>query len=865
MSGNPDSLPADDPRAAPEPVASLDLDRPAFIEASAGTGKTYAIEHLVLRRLLERPRHRLPSLLVVTFTDKATQELRERIRQRLQLAFDALPEGDAHRALLAQVLNDFPHASISTIHGFCQGVLRRYAYFAGLPLQREMKEGKGLFNDALQRLRRRWEGLAPAELQNRESLLESCLGKKWKKELPRCAQSFRPGVDEWFPGRTLTQEQVEREAEPFLDAWKDLAAKLGPDYGFEGHSIQNAVNQSGVAKDNWKFVLTPLKKLLSALSRWNDPKVDSLQAFFKDALPTKSSKWFYLEGAQASRLLDSKRRDLTPEAWLDCLDSLDALRKGQEAWKLILAGAQRAVARETAEGILIEAEGLRRERGLFTFDDCIRETAEALRRCPPLVEGLREEFSAAIVDEFQDTDSLQWEIFRRIFLPEESSTEKSGEVLPLVCIGDPKQAIYGFRGGDFRAYREARLAFETLARRGEAQGYGLRSNFRSHPALLEKTNALFSQAPWFGGGDETPLGSGWHLPPTGETLSFTAALPGRIAKPGEPEQDFPRLVALVYPEADAQAGNKEPLAPVWRRSAYRALAARVQELLVQGNTPGQIALLARSHRELESVAHLLRRLRIPVRLAQRELFEEPEAWHWTALLDALARPGESAPLDLALCSRFFRADDDPLPAADASWEPPVWSRWQAWAEARDWPRLFQHLLRDTGLVVREAREPDGDRRVKNWRRLAAVSATIAESNRFDLPELARWWRQRLSGRDDEEDTGTQIPRTDPDRVVLMTLHASKGLEFPHVLVTGLSRPMQPGKVVKLPRAQGGFSYRLVSVEESEGEDPKSLLRAQEDEENRRLYYVALTRARESLTLICPAPAKKTENTPPYEI
>ncbi|HLP42618.1 MAG TPA: UvrD-helicase domain-containing protein, partial [Fibrobacteria bacterium] len=490
----------------PETVARLDLTRHGLLEASAGTGKTYAIEHLVLRMLLENDQLELPQILVLTFTEKAAGELKEKIRGRLawRLAQGGLTPSARDRLRDAHL--GFDRASIHTIHGFCQRVLRNYAFENNALFRLDLvKDNREVLQQALvEEMRSTWltdagegpEGLAAFRA------MAGALGlgarARWDGKLLQVAESYNPArgdalLPECDPARVAAAEDAMLAA---VEALRILFPGLG-----SGNSGDTSFG-SDVAKTflteyrTIRFTNATLKKktpqvVESALAlaaacppaRGRAERLEQCEAFLEAITLTAAKQNFacLLPGPGEGDALSGPAL----EALQALVRALDNLRGGSRARARERAALAYADQRKVILGLRNRAQAFKREKGLIGFDDMIEGVHAALKDRPGLDRALRLEYRCCLVDEFQDTDPLQWDIFRRLFL-------EAGGTHPLFLIGDPKQAIYRFRGGDIFTYMDARGALQDLSQKGKAQGLSLDTNYRSSEAMVEACNAIFA-------------------------------------------------------------------------------------------------------------------------------------------------------------------------------------------------------------------------------------------------------------------------------------------------------------------------------------------------------------------------------------
>ena len=469
-------------------MSGLMLDTPAvlafpltgmrLIEASAGTGKTYTIANLYLRHIVEG--REVAGVLVVTFTKAATDELRGRIRARLFETLALLEqETDTEDSFLAALLARLRHqgvaeqaikrlrfavramdeAAIYTIHGFCQRVLSEFAFNSGQQFQLEVLADDGdLWHRAIQDWWRR-AGYPLNAVQAQlfhdslgdfdafESLVKPLLGAERKRLLPE--------VDGW--DRVLTRwEPLAVELEALAIRWRR-----------DGATLQQLLRESkGLSRNKQGFYHA---------SRL-DPALDELDEYFAMAERMPPPKTFKVLTAQSLRGAALKRVDpeLNDEFFLRCdgvWETFCALERDLRAAALMDAAA---FAREQVRQAKFTAQ-------VLSYDDLLAEMYGALRggNGAALADEVRRRFPVAMIDEFQDTDPVQYGIFRELY--------RDRPDCGLIMIGDPKQAIYSFRGGDIFTYMQAR---EDV---GETGIYTLGINWRSTPQLLSAVNAVFEQ------------------------------------------------------------------------------------------------------------------------------------------------------------------------------------------------------------------------------------------------------------------------------------------------------------------------------------------------------------------------------------
>ncbi|MGK8708903.1 exodeoxyribonuclease V subunit beta [Metapseudomonas otitidis] len=804
---------------------SLDLldspfDGRSLIEASAGTGKTWTLTALYARLLLERQLG-VGQILVVTYTTAATAELRERIRARLA-ALLAMYEGapapdpvlaglharypgeDAHRRLLLAV-HGFDEAAIFTIHGFCQRALQDAAFEAGGDFDSELAADDRDVLDAL--LADLWRAelaaaepawarflaqkrLTPASLRQR---LRGHLGKPYLRIEPRDAApgDLAPACDAWEHARSL---------------WlRDATSCLAELAAFDGLNKRSY--------DAAKFAL------------WHS----ELDAYFADPAALFAPPAGLEKLAREALAKGCKKGfDLPDYPLCSALQGLvDALEAAKPAGEARLIALQVRLL-DTLNRELPQRKAAQR---LLAFDDLLNRLDEALQgeAGDALAAALRERYPVALIDEFQDTDPVQYAIFRRVY----PGGEAGGD---LCFVGDPKQAIYAFRGADLATYLKAR---DEAARQ-----YSLATNHRSVPRLIAALNRVFDRPRPF-------AEPGLDYPPVGAS-------------------DKPRP-QLVLPEGGA------PLELVWlgdeplgKGEAGRAVAIdtarRIAALLAASGagqayfeadgvrTPlrgGDFAVLVASHRQAGDVAAELATRGVPsVRRGRDSVWHSEEAAELAAVLAAYAEPGREGVLRYALSTRLLGRDAQALARCqddEHAWdeERERAERYHQLWQQHGFMRAFRAWLDEQAVAERLIALPDGERRLTNLLHLAELLQ--AESLlRPGLEPLLAWFIAQCQAESHGDDALLRL-ESDAERVQIVTVHTSKGLEYPLVFCPYL----WDGALLRRDEditchAEDGTP--LLDLGGPELEAHRERARRERFAERLRLAYVALTRPRDRLWL-----------------
>jgi exodeoxyribonuclease V beta subunit len=814
----------------PEILARPELkEGHAVIEASAGTGKTFTLEHLVLDLIINE-KAKIEEILVVTFTDAATRELRERVRALIRKVCDEnadLPEGssedywvidDAVRGRLREALFRFDGASISTIHGFCQRVLSEQAFLGGRLFEQEHADGSEMFGLAFReeaRIVLAEAGPLGDALRlwiERENTLQD-LGDL----LYRC---HREGSPERCPITPLWDPPGLQKAVQDLPARDDLNA-----------AVQQLFTDK-LARGGYEKLLQRLTAALDGMQA-----ADNLEKTISIFLDWADKKC-------AINKVDHKQ--------LDHLNWAAGLPGAPGLLQDLAAGLDEIVKRAAPEGSFFAYELLprvqmrlssrKRSLGLIDYDDMLLGVREALTGTDAgvLIDTLRQRWRYALVDEFQDTDPVQWEIFRRIFVDGTASHR-------LFVIGDPKQAIYSFRGADVHTYE---LAKNHLILNCKATRLPLTYNYRSTEPLIEAVNEILmiedEQGKVFFDGlnryDE-PVQCGdktrraelavqtavpvhlFHLHSGGEKLSAP------LVKRGVGCFIAEEILRLTDPDGGLlTSGRNSEAAPISLSDIY---------------------VLTRSGREGREIGEVLRRYGIAHAFYKQDgLFKTAEAEDIQRLLCAIDSPQEPAARMAAWLTPFFGVALSDLPA----WKEAVSSHpliallleWKRLAEAHAWSRLFDTIVTDSGLVRRLIFSGE-ERALTNYLHLFELLLADAHARPVTLTELARGLKARIDGRKLPEGREGDVQRleTDKDAVQILTMHKAKGLEAEVVFIGGgFGNPGGRGIQMSIYHQD---NLRCLHLGKPLG-IIAGAIEQEISEENQRLIYVAMTRAKSLLYL-----------------
>lgn len=761
-----------------------------LLDAGAGSGKTTVLVERFARAVIE-DNIDVGAILTITFTEKAAAELRDRIRTRLRAV------SDDSAALATE------GAWISTIHGFCARVLRTHAFTAGLDPnftvldEHEANELQdGALDDALAELARSEAGAdliaayGPRVLRTAitHAYSELRAGGQLHPHLPTSAQA------------EYARLTGARSAERCRSELFELARVVGNELA--------AVNEPGKQVLAGLAAIDRVPRVLAGGVPWPG-ELDRIK------LPGGTAKALRTEiCAEYRATLEELRLLAAQDCAITTADTLDTLLRGYGA-------------RYTE---------LKRERSALDFEDLELLARELLKR-KDIGRRYRERFARVMVDEMQDTNRVQLELIDLV----------AG--VDLFMVGDAQQSIYGFRHADVALFEQRGQKLAEIGARASLQ-----TNFRSRVEILTAINAAFG---WALGDDFRPL-----LPSPREQDA--------IRTPEEP------LVELLIVDKDAVMTTDDPdllaaagSSTLWRLAEARALAARVAELVAAGAaTPGEVVVLMRATTDIQVYDRALADAGLPTYvIGGRGYWEQPQVIQLTCYLRALANPLDREAWQTTLLSPLCGLSLDGLVLLAAGARDQLAAsdrerleRFESWflPERGVAARLGVELLLERALdfsdyEISVVTRANGRRRLANVRKLMRLAREWETANGADLRGFLSLIRRRATA-DGVRESEAPVESESLNAIRLMTIHRSKGLEFPVVCVADLGRKQanNGGGLIRIGRDRRRLGLQLKRAGSGDrinalwydqlGEEQ----RESEDAEERRLFYVAMTRAKERL-------------------
>lgn len=823
VSANADAL-----NMIPEPLNALTF--PLFgkrlIEASAGTGKTYTIANLYLRLLvpsgpslsgnsgdLDKPLT-VDQILVVTFTEAATAELKARIRGRIRAARKALLQGESSDVFLADWLaqmsddqragaiekllyaeKQMDEAAVFTIHGFCQRMLSQNAF-----------ESRMLFQQTIET-----DELAPLSMAVKDVWRSVFYPMDDTKAA--LIQPIWSNPDALLKDLYLLNNQPDAKIavpdydwESALSQAQETMAAVRAMWLSQSHDIVEALERSGIKRTFWR---KDPSKDIDAMTQWANSTRFELD---------KSLEKFDTH-EHASRL--SKGGDLPAHAFFDLVQTLRESFPDAGRLKAVLLTQ---LWQQTQERM----KRWKRSTQSLTFTDLLTSLDVALTKdeAGKLAERIRHLYPIALIDEFQDTDAVQYRIFSTIYAP--ATVDQN--TLGLIMIGDPKQAIYAFRGADIYTYLAAKKRVDSV--------YSLATNYRSSAAMIQAVNGLF-----------TTQAEPFRV--TG--IPFIEVQDRGVASGFTRQGQTQAALQFLYQASDEPVSAKD-----YRQTMAQSCAAHLHQLLLEGQQgsaliegqgvrPKDIALLVTNFSQANALKDALRQRGIAsVYLSDKgSVFETVEARELLIVLTAILSNGQESKLRSALATSLVDwslEDLDTLNHDDV-----VYEKWgQAFRDYLEiWDKqgllpMLREFMQDVSLAANMLSHTGGERRLTDF--LHLTEKLQQKSLELDSKEgVLRYLRlaiQTPNGNSDEQKIRLE---TDAELVRIVTIHKSKGLEYPIVYLPFAFTPYRDQDKSALYHDAQQQLWIAIDPDEAQTEQHKEELYAAEI----RLAYVALTRSKEA--------------------
>ncbi|HTN21622.1 MAG TPA: exodeoxyribonuclease V subunit beta [Pelobium sp.] len=784
-------------------ASTVELTGSNLIEASAGTGKTYSIAILVLRLLLEK-NIAIKEILMVTFTKAAVAELEERIRLFVRLAYKvaqgesikdstitnlvkSVSDGNPQETeqLLKEAVLFLDETAVLTIHSFCQQTLNEFAF-----------ETDQLFGIDL--------------MQDASAILEDETNKFWRKFVT----TIPTQVLGLLTNHGLTKNGLKKKVSSHLSGQKYYFYNFGESYLMCDDDYNNLAEELKLKQQAIDNQYNELLQYIEKNKANIIAECDKNAYVKKNILPLIDDVASFIDSVNDKR--DKANVIKTLPNILEYLDNLDKLQT--EKTDIL----KQVITKITCNGIQQISEGINHYKNRYnqiSFDDLIAKLHHALIERPSerLVNCLQQKYKAVFIDEFQDTDRLQYKIFEKAF----------GTNTILFYIGDPKQSIYAWRKADIYTYFEAK---KNVNRR-----YGMNHNFRSSARLIDAMNIFFKPEEDF---DTFHFGDA----PLEERINYLEVeSPVKNTKGNLLYENLP----TVPIEITVCAKNDE---------IYEALCAQIvtifndQEFKIDDNgnirnvLPKDIGILIRNKKAGIEIKKQLTRYGIPaITIDDGKVLQSTEASYLLYVLQAITDISR-ANINKALLSPFTGFNDDNILALDSDLivelfrnYKVVWDKDGIYTALKTWIKDFSI---ESKLLNTE--NSDGERIITNLYQLIELLHKTQSRKNLNSLELISWLKRGIEGMETEGDEFEQRIENDEDAIKIVTIHKSKGLEYKIVFAPSLdllADTKHPDCSFRNPNGDYISAEKKDLTPEELAEVAK-----QAEQENRRLIYVAITRA-----------------------
>lgn len=757
------------------------------IEASAGTGKTYSLAILVVRLLLEK---KLPieQILLVTFTEAAAAELKERTAKFIRLALrETVTKGsskeeniakivqkceldnETKQKLLRQALLDMDKATMATIHSFCQQTLTEFAFETGQEFGKElMTDIDAIVNQKVEEFMRNDVATKAMLVEKIQGILIAAVQNKLK------GQEFWPSADS---GKLI--KSIDHILEELTSLLTD-----------KKHYFNEGVREQ--IADDFKNDRIKGRKP-------DDNKKTEILNSLKS--PEKSFKLFTQQ--PVAKYIQNNFQDL--------YEGANKLNKEVNEYETAL---KELLILKIITDLPQKVKQKLNEKNALTFNDLIQLLYD-VRENPDLIKLMRAKYKAVFVDEFQDTDPKQYGIFKTFFQDDDETV--------LFFIGDPKQSIYGWRQADVETYRSARDS-------DKMKKLKMNKNFRSSASFIAAANEFFQ------------LDSHSKLEYVEVEAKDNKTESGLFA------QDEP-IPAIQILKSDAGQDANEFTQEVMKYLFSDALRLRLNkngETLNKNVSPANVAVLVRTGRQGKEVKRVLDKLNIPsVLIADENVFASQEAKELKIIFKAILNIN-SGNIKHAFITRLIGMDIAQLHQINEDVVLPFFHQCKSLWEKDGVSKMMENFFQFFRIIEKHREDPIGGHQVlANTRQILSILQEQTLQQALTPTEVQAFLNDQINNPENKNEAFQQTIENDETAVKIMTIHKSKGLEFDVVVLPHLNLKAEEGKhwdYTSFRKQENGAGNYYFTLKGTPGE-PQELFRQQAQEENERLLYVALTRAK----------------------
>ena len=748
------------------------------LEASAGTGKTYNIVEIV-KKLVNEHNIDINKILIVTFTEKAAGELKNRIRNEVKC-------------------ENIDNTSIYTIHSFCQNAIKEFGLSANLPFNLNVVDESEMINFARRYIRESnvLKDLTDMYIMGEEIKLDTII------------ETFVKGCSNYY----LNNNYQEDDSIVSLEYPENLIElhKLKIDC-FNEDTFDNVLNKH-----------SNMAKYYNILVSSGD---DKCLEFIREIETKYKSNFQYNGNAFKVTSFNKIAKQCNNPSIVEAFEYFRNLKEDLKKYR-----GFKVLGSLHLKDFYIKYQKEKELNKNQTFDDMIRYVRESIMSGGPLKTKLQDKYLYAIIDEFQDTNQRQFDIFKNIFMDDNDHR--------IIVVGDPKQSIYSFQGADINVYYQA--VNEIIESGGEI--CRLNTNYRSTESIVDSCNKLFNHYDFKGTTFEdcgflSKTSNSYHdVLYLGEPTHGFWICKGENDSPIKPEE-FPKIAVEQIIDCCTSDSNGKTKLQVKSKDdkEYRNVSFK------------DFAVLARTKSEMIDMEKSLKKAGIPyIRYKDQQLFKGKECAHWIALLSAIISTDFTGRnrkvLKKALFTQFFgltleKINSDYTNRDDIE-EVLLIHKWQELYQTNNWKELFDDIITSSKLTLK-ANSLKDIQSLSIYKQIGSYCVEFLSRGK-SFNELIRTLKNLSFGGDLDSDdlNGTIIEKsTNFDCVQIMTIHASKGLQFPVVIsVAGFKQRNKQNAVYQLhKKLANGKTKKIISFENHDEVNEEAIA------ELKRLFYVAYTR------------------------
>ncbi len=817
-----------------------------IIEASAGTGKTYTIINKIVE-ILKNGETDLSKILVLTFTEAATNELKERVRGRLKDIIDNSEEDDRTTInRFKDAYENFDNNSIFTIHSFCKLVIDKYPIETKSDFQYDVIDDSKLYKKCLYRVLNSEIYKRYSEKLIKKLLIYSDFSSK---------SDFLTGENIWEStiyqlikiydkrnGDIILPKSGAKESWEYIELVEKMEREVTNDYQYLKENLNGTKTVVNLSIELGKRDIGEIIKLLDKINEILSADIESSSEI--ENIRTNKDKFEdWLEAATYPKYKNLAKID---DEIRECTERLERIFVN-------IAHLETLIFPIVVDELIIEMERYKREKHLVSFNDLLTIVDDSVDSSEILLNELRSNYSYLIVDEFQDTDSTQWSILKRIFV---DSKEHN-----IIVIGDPKQAIYGFRKANVRVYESA---VAILKERGSTTD-SLKTNHRSSKEFIDAANIVLNSKSYFNREEfvDSPADNSLSIKIESSEDSYSEVAPVTFVDLNHRDA---KINATNSKNRYANFISKSVSEITSPNSKYRVTTDKKEEQSRKIEYD-DICVLVRSRSDAIPIENLFKRSGIPYSFYNKDgLYETKEAYNIYYLLKAIAYPEDNGNFLALLLTRFIGFDIEKLSKVDVtSEESKIYRLFQEWlylAGTYKFSELFHSIIVNSYLIFNETIDKEGssinndyDRKITNYEHIFGNLLKEATKKRLNIIGIVELLERYIRESDFTKEIDLQRLESDKKKVKIMTMHSSKGLEFPIVYVAGgFSR----GSKDKFYNFYDKKDDTKNVFDLTKREQHKRLHREREEDEEKRLFYVVLTRAKLKIFIPFFTPEKNTK-------